>query len=300
MGKLVRDPGYVLLALAIPVVVILAIHYVMNGGFLWTPTHEIHFSEFMSHWTVIALFSPLVMIAFLLGLLGVVRFWKDMKRHRPGTPKVGVIQAMIDTFVELVWHGKFRQCGTSRNRSWVHMLIFFGFMGLFIVTTIVFFLFVFVPGSYPINTLSHPLKIAGNLTGILLVVGCAWATYNRLSDPDVAGTSSYFDWFFLLVLIMVGLSGFGAQFARFREMTTLAYPVYFVHLVFVFALLVYLPYSKFAHILYRFFAITYAKHIGLVAGDAEAVTAHSEATKARAEDEGAEKQEEPADEEKDE
>jgi len=36
----------------------------------------------------------------------------------------------------------------------------------------------------------------------------------------------------------------------------------FVHLIFVFALLCYLPYSKSGHLLYRFSAIVHAKRTG--------------------------------------
>ncbi len=276
MGKLVGDPGYVLLALAIPVLVLLGANYMAHGGFLFAPAHgEIHFSEFLPHLTVNVLFSALFTLALVGGFIGVLRFWKDMKRHRPGTPRMGIVKAMIDVFVELMLHGKFSRCGASSARRWAHMLIFYGFAGLFVVTGIVVIMLLLAPDSYPINSLTHPLKLAGNLTGILLVVGCTWAIYNRLSDPETAGASTYYDWFFLVILFIVGLTGFGAQFARFREMTALAYPIYFVHMAFIFALLIYLPYSKFAHIMYRFTALTYARMIGLAAADGDAVQAHA-------------------------
>ena len=41
----------------------------------------------------------------------------------------------------------------------------------------------------------------------------------------------------------------------------LAYPIYFLHLVFVFYIIAYLPYSKLAHLLYRSVAIIHAKNV---------------------------------------
>ena len=81
--------------------------------------------------------------------------------------------------------------------------------------------------------------------------------------------------FFVFLLLTVGITGFVTQVLRWIvapnyhggefEMTALAYTayaIYFIHLVVVFHLLVYLPFSKFAHIVYRTVALVYAEHSG--------------------------------------
>jgi quinone-modifying oxidoreductase subunit QmoC len=279
MARIVNNPSYVLLAFAIPVVLILAAHYLVNGQFIWAPQGgHIHFSEFFPHAALNVFFGSLFLLAVVVSVIGASRLWSDLKERRPPPPSAAergsVIGAMVAAFVELLVHGKFRQCGTAKKRTWSHMLIFYGFAGLFVVTGIVVIMLLIAPDSYPIDTLGHPLKIAGNLFGVLLILGALVAIYNRLTNEEDTGRSSYFDWFFLIVVLMVGVTGMATQYTRFAHHDALAYPTYFIHLVFTFALLIYLPYSKFAHLVYRFTAITYAKHVGLLAGDAAAVAAH--------------------------
>jgi len=59
---------------------------------------------------------------------------------------------------------------------------------------------------------------------------------------------------------IVDRAGFLAQIARSAELPHAAYPTYFVHLVLVFFLLAYSPYSKFAHVFYRPAAMLIARY----------------------------------------
>jgi quinone-modifying oxidoreductase subunit QmoC len=284
MGKIVGNPNMILLALGIPAILVLLASYVGNSGFVWAPEHgEIHFSDFMSHMWLNIFFSFFVTMGFASGLLGVARFWKDMKIHRPSPAKEGIIGAAMGTFIELMLHGRFSQCGEAKTRKWAHMMIFYGFAGLFIVTGIVVIMLVLDPDSYPINSLAHPMKIAGNAFGVILILGSLTAIYNRLTNEEEAGNSSYFDWYFLMLVFGVGVTGMATEITRFADMKSIAYPTYYIHLVNIYALLVFLPYSKFAHMLYRFTALTYARHIGLYAANPEKVAAQAVAASAPAE-----------------
>jgi quinone-modifying oxidoreductase subunit QmoC len=84
----------------------------------------------------------------------------------------------------------------------------------------------------------------------------------RLTVPDQAGNSSYFDWFFLFVIFGTGLTGLLTELTRWAGSTPGAYILYMVHLMFVLALLLYIPFSKFAHLGYRTIAIAWGKSVG--------------------------------------
>jgi quinone-modifying oxidoreductase subunit QmoC len=84
----------------------------------------------------------------------------------------------------------------------------------------------------------------------------------RLRNRDNAGLSTYFDWALVWTLFAVVVSGFATEALHYLRMVPHRHVVYFIHLIFVFALLIYLPYSKFAHILYRTAAMIYAEYYG--------------------------------------
>ena len=80
----------------------------------------------------------------------------------------------------------------------------------------------------------------------------------ELLVEERAGKGTYSDWLFLAILLLTTLTGFLCQALRLADLPRLAYPMYVVHLVLIFFLLVYIPYSKFAHLVYRTAAMLYA------------------------------------------
>ena len=73
--------------------------------------------------------------------------------------------------------------------------------------------------------------------------------------------SFYFDWIFLAVVIGVGATGMASWGLRIADIEV-GYFVYYLHLVFVWSLFAYAPYSKFAHLFYRTTAMVFAKYSG--------------------------------------
>jgi quinone-modifying oxidoreductase subunit QmoC len=170
-------------------------------------------------------------------------------------------------------HDRFGKCTAQASRRWTHLTAFYGFLALFVVTIwAVIDIYVNpalgIASLYPFD-LTHPMKILANVGGVLLIFGCTKAILDRRRRGADASTSTSFDWVFVWLLLGVGITGFVTQILRFvlepvaeGANVTAAYAVYFVHLVLVFQLLVYLPYSKFAHIVYRTVAMVYAEHTG--------------------------------------
>ena len=111
-------------------------------------------------------------------------------------------------------------------------------------------------------SLTDPLKILGNLSGIALFIGCTLVVANRLRGGSDSDNSTYYDWLFLAVLYLTTITGILSELTRLADVASLAYPLYAVHLVFIFLLIAYTPYSKFAHLFYRFVAIVHSKHSG--------------------------------------
>ena len=140
-------------------------------------------------------------------------------------------------------------------------MVMYSFIGLFIVTNFAFvFLYLFhSPGPMPQWS---PVKWLANISGVTLCIGAVLLIINRLSKTDQ--DSSYKDWALIGLVLGLGVTGMGAEITRLMELRQVTFGFYYFHLIFVFSLFAYLPFSKLAHLVYRTVAMTYDKYIGRV------------------------------------
>ena len=138
------------------------------------------------------------------------------------------------------------------------MLVFFGF-GLLIMVTL-YAIWASVTHNYPLP-ITSPFKIAGNIASLMIYTGMGIMIGHRLLNKSVFGKSGYADWLLLTSIILLTLSGTMVELARFGNWSC-AYHLYFFHLVAVWFVIMYLPFTKLGHIFFRTTALLYARSIG--------------------------------------
>ncbi len=139
------------------------------------------------------------------------------------------------------------------------------FIGLFIVTSwsllkndVLGLIWPSLHGPMP---LTDPFKILANVSAIALLFGVAVLWSNRKkAEAELNTQPTFYDWFLIWEIAAVGVTGLGAELLRWAGMPVLGYIVYFLHLVSIMMLFLYLPYTKFAHLIYRTGAYTFEKY----------------------------------------
>lgn len=289
LGKAVASSKALLPLLAVPVVILLVALGVVTG-FKITPTAEGEVFKFADFFPTTTLLDPIFIITAIVSVsllaTGLLRFWSDI--NKPTTAKIGLVSAVIAAITEIALHSRFNECDEAKDRYVSHMLTFYGFIALLITTTFVAFgyyahHFHFGPEFLRIALpmpLYHPVKVLGNVGAIAFLVGLVLLFKTRVTDAAKAGKSNYQDWLFLFLMIGLAASGILTQLLRLGGLIPVACVMYFVHLVLAWCLIGYLPFSKFAHLAYRFVAIIHSKYTGRY--DAVAESAAEEAKSADA------------------
>jgi quinone-modifying oxidoreductase subunit QmoC len=232
------------------------------AGTFGIPDGEIIFSKFASVHFLQFVFTPALIFGVAVGFLGMKKFWADMKQAN--NVSTGDLKgSIIEMIKEFLTHKRFKDCGVSADRFTSHLLVFYSFVALGIATTIGV-LYIDILGIDSPFGLDKGLiiKLFGNAGAIALIAGILLMMSNRFKNAEKLGVGSYFDWLLISTIGIVAISGFLAQLMRIAGVAPIAYPIYFIHLVFVFSLFVYLPFSKLAHVFYRGAALTFLKYSG--------------------------------------
>ena len=267
---IVNNKAMLPLVLAIPVLIVGAIISLFGN---WSPEGDVIFSEFLPYLPIQIAFTLAFLFGAGVGVMGVKKFWADMKTAN-NVSSGDLKGSAIETAKEIIAHKKFKTCDVSASRFSSHLLVFFGFVAAAVATGLgvlyIDVLHMHSPFSLGYGT---PIKLFGNIGAIGIVVGIIMMMNNRFKDAEkLGGAGSYFDWLLISIIGIVGLSGFLAQILRIIGVGPVAYPMYYIHLVFVFALFIYLPFSKLAHMFYRSAAMCFNKYSGREV-EAEAVVA---------------------------
>ncbi|MBI4233308.1 MAG: quinone-interacting membrane-bound oxidoreductase complex subunit QmoC [Chloroflexi bacterium] len=275
LAGLFSKPTYLHVLVAIPMLLLLALLAAM--GTTAYPAGEIVYTRFIPLAVLAALVSLAAVFALSATALGSLRLWKNVgepgTRPEPGA-QTGAGEAMrhahdprrgwaafASVVGEVLRHSRFRQCGVNKSHSYAHLGILYGFI-LLIAAHLGGAIYPLLGREESEVPLSDPMKVVGNLGALLLVAGCTAVIWRRVARKESAGKATYYDWFFIAVLTAVGIAGLLAQSLRYAGIAAAAYPLFLVHLVLVLMLLIYAPFSRFAHAIYRTVAMTYARQTG--------------------------------------
>lgn len=226
---------------------------------------EIAQADFFSTWFVDLTFVPLAGFVVIVFALSLKRFITDIHQNAVAEGKTdktsidvkGFLLSIVKVIPVILKHDKFNECEANHDRATAHMMVLYSFIGLFIVTSIFFVvLYVFsIPGPY---SQLNPVKWLANISGAALVIGATLMIKNRLGKKDQVST--YKDWYILGIVLSLGVTGLLTEMARLAGYANLSYFIYWLHLIAIFNLFAFLPFSKMAHLVYRTTALAYAEY----------------------------------------
>jgi quinone-modifying oxidoreductase subunit QmoC len=275
LARLVGDLKFLPALIALPVILLLVWLYGLGllgvkvaGGLVHQgiaiPQGEIVYSKlFPTLLGIDLIFVPALFFALGVLGLGVIQYWKDLNEANPWKVKLqgNMVGNLLEVIKDILVHNRFRNCETTFGRALNHLLLVFGFIFLAIVTSWGFLRewVIHFESPYTLFWPPDPMKWLAILGSALLLYGIYRIYVTRQENAEKAGYGTYFDWQLIYLIAAVGLTGILSWAFRLLGSATLAYPTYFLHLVMIFCLFFYAPYTKIAHLVYRTIAMLYAR-----------------------------------------
>ncbi|GBE30551.1 MAG TPA: hypothetical protein ENH10_02915 [Bacteroidetes bacterium] len=286
MGKALASPAALPILLLIPMLIVAGLMFlniefnqealqhefgihqeVTFSTFFNTP--EVHLTSFVPAGFTEMLFITGNMIIFLIAAVGLLRFWKQLQHEAALGGGPAFVPSLIKVIVDILQHRRFGDCGQNKPRQLAHILVMYGFFfaaaaaGLALFRVINTHLGIiegdwFMYGDGPSN-LPNPIKFVGMFGGLGIFIGGLMMVVRRNTNADDVGANGYSDKLFLWMIFWVGTTGMLSWLLRWGGVPSMAYPIYYIHIVIVFFVLWYMPYSKFAHMLYRGLAMVWAE-----------------------------------------
>lgn len=220
-------------------------------------TGEGAFYAIMPHEAMVALFGTAFLYAMAALVMGFRAFWRDIGAEgAPWSEPVPLWQAISDAARLRYLDGGGMGCfnedehPTDRRRLY-HHLTFYGFLLCFASTSVAT-VYHYLGWEAPYGPASLPV-ILGTLGGLGIVIGpVGLYAAKRRRFADLVDAARGMDVAFLAMLFATGLTGLALlAFRATPAMGTLLA----IHLGFVFAFFLTMPYGKFVHGLYRFGAL---------------------------------------------
>ncbi len=283
VGELMSSPKGLQWLIGIPAALWALVWVIMSvsaGGFF--PRAEdgsIVFGKiFYGDYTIDPIFMITFFAAVILIIRGAMKLWKSFQPEGKllviGKKRPWWLCAWDVLWEEIIFASRFDECEdgpktgkAAPGRRVSHTVLVWAFCILAFVTAVVALghwggkIIPAIDIHTPMRQ-TFPVKILANIGALMLVIGLGMLTARRLMLNKKTQRSSWSDWYLLGVIWTVAVTGIFSQIFRLADCVHLAFLVYYLHLVAVWMLFAYLPWSKLAHAVYRFTALLYVRMYG--------------------------------------
>jgi ferredoxin len=240
------------------------------GFFLLRNTGPIsgRFFEFIPGKTIHDVGIVVGLVALAVMLAGAIRMARGViaspefvnglaSREGHGTRLVRGIEAVL---AEVFAQKRYRVCASEQTSPWYlsrwfsHWAILWGFMSLLFATTWDYL------DRLPDGTLVplyYPPRLVGTIGGLLFLYGTGMALWQRLTGTTkYAKDSAVSDWVLISYLFLLAVTGFVLEVLVYTApATVVGNLILLVHTIMAFELVLMLPFSKLAHVVYRSLAL---------------------------------------------